>query len=174
MTGSSVERQALWAQVLEIYAVPDVAQACLLLQDRFGVDVMLILFSLALGRCERQPLDLVETAQADTLIANWRASVIQPLRGVRRTLKGGIDQIPLPLSDPIRDVIKRTELAAEEIEFDALVAHHAERRQLSAGRGWAVPAIEAVLAHFGGMRAADPDAECADAVALIAEAAERA
>ena len=172
MTQPSIDRETVWAQILEIYAVPGVQPACLFLQDRFRVDITLLLFSLALGRCRLQPLDRSEIVEADRLIAHWRVTVVQPLRGVRKALKDRVEPVPPGQSASIREAIKRAEQSAEEIEFDVLAEHHANRSVLLDEHGWAAPAIETVVAYFAGNTVSSTAAERAEAVSAIAYAAE--
>ncbi|QHE87099.1 TIGR02444 family protein [Hydrogenophaga sp. BPS33] len=73
-----------WRHVLALYGRPGVAQACLLLQDRLGVDVVVLLH---LGYVERQrqcPLQASHVNAADAVVRDWREQVLRPLRRVAR------------------------------------------------------------------------------------------
>jgi uncharacterized protein (TIGR02444 family) len=75
-----------WAFSLELYADEAVAAASVDLQDRFGLDVNMLLFALyaaARGRAlSRRDIEVLDRA-----IDPWRSNVVRPLRGVRRWLK---------------------------------------------------------------------------------------
>jgi uncharacterized protein (TIGR02444 family) len=75
-----------WDFVTRLYGRPDVAPACLALQDRHDVDVTLMLFCLWRGvACGGMPLSAM-TALAAAAGA-WRAATVSPLRAARRWLK---------------------------------------------------------------------------------------
>ena len=101
---------AFWAFSLDFYAQPGAMPACLALQDRHGVDVNLALLCCWLG----EPLDAAALAEADALVAEWRTQVVQPLRAVRRWLKGR--------DDALRTEVAAQELAAEQREQGVLYA----------------------------------------------------
>lgn len=109
----------LWDFSLRLYGVPDVAKACLALQDECGVDVPILLFAAWLTK-RSVVIGEGEVAQIDMLLRDWRASVVEPLRGVRRWLKSG----PLPVFatsvQALREDVKRIELNSEKIELQAL------------------------------------------------------
>ena len=102
-----------WTYSLAFYAQPGVMPACLALQDQHGVDVNLALLCCWLG----EALDAAALAEAEALVAEWRAQVVQPLRAVRRWLKG-------------RDETLRAAIAAQELA--------AEQHQQAMLHGWAM------------------------------------
>ena len=106
---------AFWRFSLRFYARPNIAPACLELQDKAGADVNLLLFLLFLADRNRG-LNTQEIATLDRAVAQWRDSVIKPLRALRRGLKQGIEFIPGPVSETFRSQIKRMELESEQIE----------------------------------------------------------
>jgi uncharacterized protein (TIGR02444 family) len=92
--GGGAQRQAaesLWRFSLALYARPDVAKALIGLQDRAGRDVNLILFALWLGATQGRRVDPIELAAAAAAIAPLNAEMVQPLRRLRRELKGAAD-----------------------------------------------------------------------------------
>ena len=101
---------AFWAFSLAFYAQPAVMPACLALQDQHGVDVNLALLCCWVG----EALDAAALAGADALVLDWRAEVVQPLRAVRRWLKGR--------DDALRREVAAQELAAEQREQAMLYA----------------------------------------------------
>jgi uncharacterized protein (TIGR02444 family) len=102
-------RESLWRFSLALYARPGVAEALIGLQDRAGCDVNLLLFALWLGATTRRILDAAGLAAAEAAMAPLNTEVVQPLRRLRRQLKGAGD------SD-LRELHRRIlnlELAAE-------------------------------------------------------------
>ena len=78
--------EAFWSWSCERYARPGVAEACLSLQDRHGVQVNLLLLGCWLGERGRA----VTAEQAERIsdaAASWEATVVRPLRETRRRLK---------------------------------------------------------------------------------------
>lgn len=112
---SKLPENPFWLFSLEIYARPDVPEACVVLQDRHGLDVNLLLFCCWAGlrgrTLERPEISrLIEAAEA------WQEEVVVPLRRARRYLKshaGGA-------AEPLRQEIKALELEAERLEQDRL------------------------------------------------------
>lgn len=95
-----------------LYARPGVAAACLDLQDRRGLDVVLLLYACWLGVRSRG----LTREQGSTLIAStqsWRFEVVRPLRRLRRRLRAGHDGMPRERTEPVRSLVKQAELAAE-------------------------------------------------------------
>lgn len=104
-----------WRQVLATYGRPGVAQACLLLQDRLDVDVLVMLH---LGYvCRQHGLALPDgpIEAADALVRTWRDQVVRPLRAARRS----IDKDD-PKTQALRASIQQVELGAERHGFDLL------------------------------------------------------
>ena len=81
------EAGALWGFSLEVYAQPEVEQACLLMQEKLGVDINLLLVCLWLGSSGRGRLNEAELIDLEQQVAFWQREIIQPLRQVRRRLK---------------------------------------------------------------------------------------
>ncbi len=103
---------------LALHAQEGVAEACVLLQDRFGVDVNVLLFAARIGSTGTLTSAALDKAQRQ--IADWHAEVILPLRGVRRRLKSGPYPAPNPTTSELREHVKSLELRAEMIELDEL------------------------------------------------------
>jgi uncharacterized protein (TIGR02444 family) len=99
-----------WEFSFDFYVRPGAAAALLALQDRDGRDVNLMLFALWLGASGRGLLDPRGLAAAETAIAPLRRRIIEPLRELRRRLKGEIDADVQRL----RDGVKALELAGEK------------------------------------------------------------
>lgn len=105
---------------LRVHGADGVAQACVLLQDRFGLDVNLLLFAARVGTTGRlTPATLTAAAER---VEQWHAEVVRPLRAVRRRLKSGPAPAPNPATAELRDELKGLEIRAELIELGELEA----------------------------------------------------
>jgi uncharacterized protein (TIGR02444 family) len=119
---------AFWTWSLATYARPGVADACLELQDRLGLDVNRLLLAWWLAA---NGLALPETADALAAFADpWQRQVVGPLRSVRRALKGSA----LPGATALREAVKAAELEAERLE-----QHELERLTAMAGPAEGTP-----------------------------------
>jgi len=88
MDGPSLEARAdragaLWNFAVRLYAEPGIAEACLVLQDRDGVDAPLLLWAAWLGG----GADAATLRAGDRAVGPWRARAVRPLRGLRRHLR---------------------------------------------------------------------------------------
>ena len=108
-----------WNFSLEFYAQPQVATACIELQDCVGVDVNVLLFLLFLARQGRQ-LTPSDIALIDGVVQIWRDQVVKPLRTLRRDLKNGLAPSDVEAAAALRTDVKRIELEAERIEQQML------------------------------------------------------
>ncbi len=111
-----------WDFALVVYRRDGVAEACLALQDGHGIDVNVLLFCCWLGESGRGGLSAKEMAQALALVDPWHQDVVRSLRAVRARLKGGLGDIDVTYSDPLRGQIMASELDAEHVEHMTLWA----------------------------------------------------
>lgn len=95
-----------------LYARPGVAAACLDLQDRRSLDVVLLLYAAWLG-VRAVGLTREQGAALITSTQSWRFEVIRPLRRLRRRLRAVHDNMPRERAEPVRSLVKQAELAAE-------------------------------------------------------------
>ena len=109
-----------WRFSLAVYAGPQVARACLELQDTCAVDVNLLLFLLWLA-LDRRCLSVDAVRELDDKVREWREAVIVPLRTLRRTLKQGTP-IAAGMAEPLRTQVKALELEAERLQQETLYA----------------------------------------------------
>lgn len=113
---STLPDHPAWGFVISLYGAPEVAPACLELQERHGIDVTLMLFCLWRGVVSGEPLtphlaSLMETA------AIWRSSTVLPIRTARQWLKS------TSAADPALACLYKTVLSAEiECEHAELLA----------------------------------------------------
>ena len=133
---------SLWTFSLALYAQPEVAPACLRCQDEAGADVNLVLFLLwQAGAGARHTAASIAAIDRD--VREWREQAVQPLRAVRRFLRGREQ-------DRLRDLVEAAELEAERIEQDRL-CHHARPGAAAAAPETAhanLQAYETVLGHI--------------------------
>jgi uncharacterized protein (TIGR02444 family) len=111
-----------WRFSLSFYALPGVAPACLALQDEAKADVNLMLYLFFLAT-QKRALGGGDIAKLDATVATWRKEVVQPLREIRRRLKGGISDVDSRANDEFREHVKGIELESERIEHDELMRH---------------------------------------------------
>lgn len=110
--------EAFWNWSCERYARPGVAEACLSLQDRHGVQVNLMLLGCWLAERGRA----VTAEQAGAIVERataWQVAVVRPLREVRRRLKGWETQAVAGQragNSGLRRAVAAAELDAERIE----------------------------------------------------------
>jgi len=111
--------KAFWNWSLQRYAREGVETHLLKLQDEYGFNVNLLLWSCwsAEHFCE-----IPESCfrKAHELTAAWSASVTAPLRSVRRFLKAPPEPFAAGAALALREDIKTAELNAEAIEQDLL------------------------------------------------------
>ena len=108
-----------WDFSLARYARPGVAEACIGLQDRLGVDVNLLLFCGWAGHRGHR-LSAAEIERLLSTSAPWQDEIVRPLRTVRRRLKR--DETASAAIAALRDKLKALELEAERIAQDRLQA----------------------------------------------------
>jgi uncharacterized protein (TIGR02444 family) len=109
---------AFWRFSLDFYQRPDVATACLALQDRHRVDVNLLLLAIWLGTVGHR-LDPAAGRHLSRLGAHWQRPLVTPLRRVRRRLKQrrASPQLPWPeVIELCRGRLAEIELALEQAE----------------------------------------------------------
>jgi uncharacterized protein (TIGR02444 family) len=167
-----------WAFSLELYGQPGAAEACLLLQDRLGVDVDVLLLAMFAAKERGIALDQRDLQGMDAVVAPWRAEVVVALRSIRRRMKTGPEPAPSETTERLRAEVKAAELHAEQIEQAMLAAwldeHAAGRRPSSVNIG---EVLRTVVAFFAGryrVPAAEPDgAEIRDALRILQEAVVR-
>jgi uncharacterized protein (TIGR02444 family) len=111
-----------WDFSLNVYDASGVANECLKLQDNFGIDVNLLLFSAYMGTrgivLTRDDLEQISAA-----VHGWHQQVVRPLRDVRRATKDILALRPLSSRktvESLRDKVKALELESEKLEQDIL------------------------------------------------------
>ena len=109
-----------WAFALEFYARPGVADACLTLQNKAGVDVMLLLMVSFAAVKHRRLLTYEEIRALNDVCRPWREQIVWPLRSIRTGLKTGPPPAPCEETERFRSNIKAVELTAERLQNQLL------------------------------------------------------
>jgi uncharacterized protein (TIGR02444 family) len=164
-----------WRFSLRFYRHPNVANACIALQDECGVDVNILMFLLWLAAARRR----IAPSAVETVCATagpWRDEVVMPLRTLRRRLKDGAPTlVERNLVELFRTRIKAVELEAERLQQEALFAlapglatadepsvEAAARANVAAyervaGRAFTPESVNALLAALVAIPAAESD-----------------
>jgi uncharacterized protein (TIGR02444 family) len=104
-----------WRFSLRFYRNPDVAAACIELQDQAGVDVNLLLF-LLWNATLKKTLSTGAIEDLDRRIGPWRSRAVIPLRELRRALKSPPPVVNPGAAEAVRTRIKAAELEAERLQ----------------------------------------------------------
>ncbi len=107
---------ALWDFAVRLYGEPGVGEACLTLQDRFGVDVPLMLWAAWLGG----GADPAALRAGDRAVGPWRARAVRPLRALRRHLRHSVVGLDDEAREGWRGSVKHLEIEAERLAFGIL------------------------------------------------------
>jgi len=118
-TQPQTEPTPFWRFSLRFYRLAGVPDACIALQDDYGVDVNLLLFLLWRAGEGRQ-LSGDEVRNLDAKVRDWRNDAVIPIRNVRRKLKGTHSLIEAGQQEAFRTKLKAIELEAERLQQYAL------------------------------------------------------
>lgn len=165
-TSRSLER-AFWRYSLQRWARPEFAQACLSLQEAQGADANLLLFCCWMGR-RRQHLDRRSLVRARSVVAGWQDCVVQPLRGVRGSLKRKTALVEAEQAD-LRRRVAALELRSEYIE-QLLLARYARSLPQIEGGAPVLQIATSNLTRYLQLLQAPADIAAEAAAALAAQA----
>jgi uncharacterized protein (TIGR02444 family) len=161
---------AFWNFSRAVYAAPGVQEACLALQDGFGLDVNLALLCAWVGAERAGPMGAGDLADAAALAGDWQSEVVRPLRRVRQRVKR-LALMADPAVASFRGRVAGIELEAERLQ-QAMLFRWADPRWPGRGTppgGMALANLQNLLAS----RPARATDEAAPAIATLARAAER-
>jgi uncharacterized protein (TIGR02444 family) len=154
-----------WRFSLRFYRQPQVADACIALQEEAGVDVNLLLF-LLWQATRKRAFSAAEVEGLEARIGPWREMTVVPLRALRRALKSPPGLVAAGAAEEFRTRIKAVELEAERLQQEAMhelartappgaemSAEAAARASITAyeaicSAAFPKPAIETLLAAF--------------------------
>lgn len=132
-----------WNFSLAVYGAPGVQDECLALQDRFGVDVNLLLLGAFVGAANGARLSADDIVSARGEVASWHEDIVKPLRQARRRLKAAAATDAAAAQ--LRAQVKAAELEAERIE-QTMLERWTEARRAAWPRGDRRDAIAANMA----------------------------
>ncbi|MEL7029187.1 MAG: TIGR02444 family protein [Pseudomonadota bacterium] len=104
-----------WNWSLEVYDRPSVADDLIELQDKFGLDVNLILWSCWAG-LRHGPLPELAMRKAVDISRQWSGAVVEHLREARRALKSPPRQADPDAAEALREHVRAAELEAERLQ----------------------------------------------------------
>ncbi len=135
-----------WDFSIAVYSESAAQNECLDLQDRFGVDVNLILLCAFLGAVHGLVLTSDDIASARQEVRQWHDDIVRSLRTARRKLKaaelGGDDATRAAVQ--LGAQVKAAELESERIE-QMVLQRWADARAAGRPRGKASEAVAANL-----------------------------
>ncbi|MBO4221071.1 TIGR02444 family protein [Bradyrhizobium neotropicale] len=162
-----------WAFALELYAEPGIADACLVLQNECGVDVMVLLMATFAAVRRGIALTPFDVAAMDAVCRDWRERVVLPLRALRTMLKSGPAPAPNEQSEKLRSSIKAAELSAERLQNELLAQWLAKLPPGACAlqRGDIISALRAVIDLALQERQGEPSAAQLSLIGVIADTA---
>lgn len=116
------ETPGFWDWSLHIYDQDDVSRACLILQDRHGLDVNMVLWCVWAVRAGYGVIDDDTLAGGHAFATYWSAKITANLRSVRRNLRPAPAGTPIEWAEALRANTLEVELDAERVEQDFLQA----------------------------------------------------
>ena len=111
----------LWNFSVKVYGTGEIARECLSLQERFGIDVNLLLLCAFYGS-EGKSIPASDVKFAMSYIAPWHNSIVRSLRLSRTNLKTILTEATYNVDgiQSLRTTVMTAELASEKIEQSIL------------------------------------------------------
>jgi uncharacterized protein (TIGR02444 family) len=153
--GKTSENDAFWRFSLAFYERPGVADALIVLQDREGFDINLVLFALWLGISGRGTLGGDALAAAERVAATLRSEIVEPLRRLRRKLRHHPDGDVQRL----REGVKALEIAGEKLVQERLARLAGSGCAKPCAEGWRAAAHANLALYLGGEGICSKEAE---------------
>ena len=108
-----------WNFSQRVYALPDVEETCLRLQNNYDADINIALYCLWLAEntttLEQEDIDLLIKATEP-----WQQTILKPLRDARKMMKQQIIAMPNDMLDKTANNISEIEINAEHMSQLAL------------------------------------------------------
>ena len=117
---SGFPEEPFWDFSLAVYGTEGVPAACLGLQERYQIDVNLLLWCLWCGAAGVRALTADDLAEAESGIGDWHHNVVRHLRWLRQHLKAPYDLMDGDLQQSLRARIQKIEIDSEHLEQLAL------------------------------------------------------
>ncbi|HWV51063.1 TIGR02444 family protein [Pseudorhodoplanes sp.] len=138
-----------WRFSLQVYGTAGVADECISVQDKLGIDVNVLLFAAWLGAARGVVIRDADIQRISAAVATWSADVVQPLRVVRRGLKQNMEIADVAVQ-ALRKQVAGAELFAEQVEQAMLFRMADDLGEKGAGSDHAARAnLSVVLASSG-------------------------
>lgn len=140
---------SLWDWTLKAYAEPGVPDACITLQDAYGQNTAYLLWAVWAEGPDAEAL-----AEGVRIAKAWGATVLSPLRVIRRALKPAFPGVDDGAREGLREDVKAAELRAERVLMETLEGlagpteggHPALEALIAASKAWGKPAPDDALA----------------------------
>lgn len=153
---------SFWTFSVFLYHQPGVEEECLSLQERFGVNVNVLLLCLYAGSEFGAILSRGDIEAAERAIVEWERQVVKALRGLRQLLKRNAGRGEWPHAQSIKLLhtqIQDAELESERIE-SAMLQEWLDGRLVhcsrSARHGAVITNLHVVRAHYGAGEGTEP------------------
>jgi len=115
-TSAEWPENPFWNFSISFYGGEGVASLLLKFQDDWQADVNLLLYCCWAGWSGAPRFTEAEMSALCQVVLPWQSEIIQPLRGLRRTLKQDARGGPRPWVETVRGAIQSAELAAEQLQ----------------------------------------------------------
>ena len=109
----------LWTFSIQTYALPEVEDACLILQNNYDVDINILMYCLWVAE-KSIVLNTEDTRLLIKTTEPWQKTILKPLRDARRMMKQHIIAMPSDLLDQTVSNLSEMELNAEHMSQLAL------------------------------------------------------
>jgi len=137
-----------WDFSVTAFGTEGVAPALIALQDRAGAHVNLLLFC-CWAADKGIAVDASLLRQARESASAWQSEIVEPLRALRRKLKGGFGDFPADAVESLRKQINGLEIEGERIEQGRLAALAAAKPRAAADARLAVAGLARYFAAIG-------------------------
>ena len=111
-----------WEFSLAVYGASGVPAACLDLQERYRIDVNLLLWSIWCGSVGYPAFTVEDLARAESRIGDWHVNVVRHIRWLRQHLKAPYPHVDEDLQQSLRARLQKTEIESEHLEQITLAA----------------------------------------------------
>ncbi len=103
-----------WHYALQLYKQPGVSKQCLILQDKYGLNINLVLLCCFLGSTKTTIKKTLPALSNDPLLQQWQSQSTEAIRSVRRRVKDTFEGVA---GQPnFYQQLLAVELSAEKIE----------------------------------------------------------
>jgi uncharacterized protein (TIGR02444 family) len=113
---SEFPHDPFWDFSLAVYGTEGVPAACLILQERYHIDVNLLLWCVWRGAEGCTQLDTGDLAAAEARVDDWHVNVVRHIRWLRRHLKSAYPHVIGDLQQSLRASLQKIEIDAEHLE----------------------------------------------------------